>query len=240
MKKEWNNEKNTDLIVIILIQSIQTRVVDFTRKRWIYLQQLLSRSIPFFCHKEEFTYNQSHFPPVYKHGVGLTLSEFTRESQISLLSTSCVQMHDSNCTMWVKNKKQTHWLNSLWLIQMVSSPPLLLRMLEKIKARSREGRCLRFSQMWLCNFRKKRKKRTDAEAGFEFQLKSVSMVQLFNICWWQAATLAFSIWPGMKWNCQNVESESSHNLINFLYSFILQQSFASGSMKCRGLVLHRR
>lgn len=50
------------------------------------------------------------------------MSEFMSQSQISRLSTSCVQMHDSHRTIWVKNKKQTGWLNSVLLIQMVSTP----------------------------------------------------------------------------------------------------------------------
>lgn len=144
-------------------------------ERSFYVQPLLSSLIPFFCHTEEFTCNQSHPPPpVYKHAAGpFAVRIHERVSDQPLINILCTDARLALHHVGQKiRKKHIGWTLCGW-----SRWFWMDAFSEDGGENKRHKSALRlwFSQMWLCNWG-----RSDAEAGFE--LKSVSKVQLCNIC----------------------------------------------------------
>lgn len=156
--------------------------------------------------------------------MGLTLCQSSwKEFQINIPSTSCVQLCDSTCTMWLRsaeNKKQTRWLNSPWLIQMVSTPASC----ENVGETKRRG-CVWHCSNYLgdCDSAtsEKTKSRSRLWASAGICVKHSALQHVLEEKGATSFDLTFNIWTELKQNCQSVEREFSSVMQNSLYQFFV-------------------
>lgn len=125
---------------------------------------------------------------------------------------SCVTRR-APCGSEAENKKQTRWLNSLWLIQMVSTPASC----ENVGETKRRGR------VWHCSnylgdcdsaTSEKTKSRSRLWASAGICVKHSALQHVLEGKGATSFDLTFGVWTKLKWNCQSVESEFSSVMQN--------------------------